>query len=194
MSEVLLQMIVEKLDALGAALSNPVTTGTDTVMQETLVKEVKSFQTEMKKFEENLKANDDNISRLISSLENHIFQSQQSARTSVEHRHHLHKGIWVAVGLFIVAMFFLCEWVDTYQSKKVSEANDIKYRSLKFTGNKSYIKYLYDVDSIYNVKGEAIKEKVIQDEERLAEQVKMLQLAGEKEKEAKELQKKAKKN
>lgn len=191
MSEILLQMIAEKLDALGAALSKPVTTGTDPAIQETLVKEIKSFQTEMKKFEENLKVTNGNISRLTSSLNEHTFQLQQPLRNNVEHRHHLHKGIWVAVGLFIAATFFLWEWVDTYQSKKVSEANDIKYRSLKTTGNKSFIKYLYDIDSIYNIKGEAIKEKTIQDEERLAEQVKMLQLAGEKESEAKELKKKA---
>lgn len=65
---------------------------------------------------------------------------------------------------------------------------------MKLSGNKSYIKYLYDIDSIYNIKGEAIKEKTIQEEKRLAEQVKMLELAGEKENEAKELKKKAKKN
>lgn len=41
------------------------------------------------------------------------------------------------------------------------------------------------------LKGEAIKEKTIQEEKRLAEQVKMLQLAGEKENEDKELKKKA---
>lgn len=191
MSEVLLQMIVEKLDALGAALSKPVTTGADTAIQENLIKEVKSFQTEMKKFEENLKVNNANLSKLTSSLDNHIFQLQQPLRNNVEHKHHLHKGIWIAVGLFIAATFFLWEWLDTYQSKKVSEANDINYRSLKLTGNKSYIKYLYDIDSIYKIKGEAIKEKTIQDEERLAEQVKMLQLAGEKENEAKKLKKKA---
>lgn len=122
------------------------------------------------------------------------FQSQQPLRNNVDHRHHLHKGVWVAVGLFIAATFFLWEWVDTYQSKKVSEANDIKYRSLKISGDKSLIRYLYQIDSVYNIKGEAIKEKTIQDEERLAEQVKMLELAGEKENEAKELKKKSKKN
>lgn len=192
MSEVLLQMIAEKLDALGAALSQPVK-DTDTAIQETLLKEVKLFQNEIKKFEENLKANNANLARLTSSLDNYAFQSQQPLKNNVEHRYHLHKGIWIAVGLFIAAIFFLWEWVDTYQSKKVSEANDIKYRSLKMTGSKSQIKYLYDIDSIYNLKGEAIKEKTIQDEERLAEQVKMLQLAGEKENEAKELKKKASK-
>lgn len=120
MSEVLLQMIAEKLDALGAALSKPVTTGADTAIQETLVKEVKLFQTEMKKFEENLKANNANLARLTSSLDNHTFQLKQPLRNNVEHQHHLHKGIWVTVGLFIAATFFLWEWVNTYQSKKVS--------------------------------------------------------------------------
>ena len=48
-SEVLLQMIVEKLDALGAALSKPVTKDTDPVIQEVLVKEVKLFQSENEK-------------------------------------------------------------------------------------------------------------------------------------------------
>ena len=148
----------------------------------------------MKNFEESLKPNNANLSKLTSSLDNHIFQTQQPIRNHVEHKHHLHKGIWVAVGWFIAATFFLWEWVDTYQSKKASEANDIKYGSLKLTGNKSYIKYLYEIDSIYEIKGEAIKEKTIQDEERLAEQVKMLQLAGEKESEAKVSKRKAKEN
>ncbi|MEJ7678711.1 MAG: hypothetical protein WKG06_12810 [Segetibacter sp.] len=145
----------------------------------------------MKKFDENLKHANTNLARLTSSLDNYTFQSQQPLRNNVEHKHHLHKGIWVAVGLFIAATFFLWEWIDTYQSKKVSEANDIKYRSLKLSGDKSQIKYLYDIDSIYKIKGEAIKEKTIQDEERLAEQVKILELAGEKENKAKELKRKA---
>ena len=57
--------------------------------------------------------------------------------------------------------------------------------------DKSQIKYLYDINSVSKIKGEVIKEKALQEEERLAEQMKMLQLAGEKESEAKELKKKA---
>ena len=148
----------------------------------------------MKKFEENLQANNANLARLTSGLDTHTFQSQQPLKNNIEHKHHLHKGIWLAVGLFIAATLFLWEWVHTYQSKKVLEANDMKYRSLKISGDKSYIKFLYDIDSIYSIKGEAIKEKTIQDEKHLAEQVKMLQLAGEKENEAKELKKKRVRN
>lgn len=104
MGEILLQMIAEKLDALGAALSKPATTGADPAVPETLVKEVKSFQTEMKKFEENLKANNANLSKLTSSLDNHTFRSQL-LRNNVEHRHHLHKGLWVAVLLLNISGF-----------------------------------------------------------------------------------------
>ncbi len=190
MSEVLLQMIAEKLDALGAALSKPVNTGTDTAIQETLVKDVKSFQTEMKKFDENLKVTNANLSKLTSSLDNHTFQSQP-LRNNVEHRHHLHKGIWVGVILFNISIFLALAWNSSLQTQKQYEANDIKYRSLKVTGNKSLIRVLFNTDSLYNIQGEALRKMTIKEEQRLAEQAEILRLAGEKESEAKELKRKA---
>ncbi len=75
------------------------------------------------------------------------------------------------------------------QTQKQYEANDMKYRSLKVTGNKSLIQLLYHTDSLYNVKAEAIRKMTVQEELRLAEQAEMLLLAGEKE--AKQLKRKA---
>ena len=66
----------------------------------------------------------------------------------------------------------------------------MKYRSLKVTGNKSLIQLLYHTDSLYNVKAEAIRKMTVQEEQRSAEQAGMLQLPGEKEKEATQLKRK----
>jgi hypothetical protein len=76
-------------------------------------------------------------------------------------------------------------------AKKQYEANDMKYRLLKVTGDKGLIKLIYHTDSLYSVNAEAIRNRTIQEEQRLAEQVEMLRLAGEKEKEVKELKRKA---
>ena len=82
--------------------------------------------------------------------------------------------------------------VNTRNSRQVYEANDIKYRQLKVTADTSLLKLLYKTDSLYFIDAEALKKNTIQEEERIAERARLFQLASKKEREAKELKKKAK--
>jgi len=79
------------------------------------------------------------------------------------------------------------------REEKQFEVNDIKYRSLKVTGDKALIEVLYHTDSLYNISAEHMKESVVQEEEYLIERTKLLQLAGEKERKAEDLRKRAEK-
>jgi hypothetical protein len=79
------------------------------------------------------------------------------------------------------------------REEKQFEVNDIKYRSLKVTGDKALIKVLYHTDSLCNISAEHMKESVVQEEEYLIERTKLLQLTGEKEREAEDLRKRAEK-
>jgi hypothetical protein len=99
----------------------------------------------------------------------------------------LHKGIWIAVILFFVSIFFLLKWITAINDKKRFEANDIKYRALKVSDDKELTKLLYQTDSFYNVNAEWMRKYVTQEEDRLMEQTKMLEFAGEKKKSAKDL-------
>jgi hypothetical protein len=82
--------------------------------------------------------------------------------------------------------------MSTYNSKKQFEANDIKYRALKITAGKNLVRIFYYMDSSYNLNADSVRLTTIQQEDRLAQQTKVLRLAGEKEREAEELKVKAK--
>lgn len=182
MSEVLLQTIVEKLEALSAAFLKLDKTGTDQAMLEVLSKDIKLFQSEIRTFRENFKLIDDKISELIKTVNKHAFQLEKPIKNCVEHRHHLHKGIFITALFLNICIFLAIAWNNALQTQKQYEANDIKYRSLKATGDKGLIKLLYHTDSLYDVNAEAIRKRTIQEEQHLAEQVEMLQLAGKKKK------------
>ena len=115
-----------------------------------------------------------------------ILQNQK-----IEHKHHLHKGIWVAVGLFVSCFLLAWGWLSSHQSIEVFKANDIKYRYLKVNGNKNTLKLCQYIDSIYLKNGVDFCHNVEQEEQRLFEQVELLRLAGEREKEAKTLREQA---
>src|SRR4051812_38071227 len=99
MSEVLLQAIVEKLDALSVIISKFADLSRLLSIHEALAKELALFPSEIKKLGERLTIVNNNLNKLISIAENQTFQSNQALTTNVEHRHYLHKGIWISVVL-----------------------------------------------------------------------------------------------
>ena len=72
----------------------------------------------------------------------------------------------------MLRQFFLSEWVSSIIDKKQFEANDIKYRALKISGDKDLTKLLHQTDSFYNVHGEWMRKYVTQEEDRLVEKQK----------------------
>jgi hypothetical protein len=192
MSELLLQTIVEKLGMLESLLKQ-VVAGKDATNQSEWIVQLQAFRTDIKKMMEQFLLNQEKMNELELKMEALEIRLRQPLKNQIEHKHHLHKGIWLAIVLSIVSIFFFYQWMSTNDDTKQFEANDIKYRALKVTGDRALLKLLYHTDSLYNVDAKHMRQWVVQEEDHFAHKVKMLSLAGEKEKETKDLKGRAEK-
>jgi hypothetical protein len=109
----------------------------------------------------------------------------------VEHRHHLHKGIWIAIGFFVICFLVSWGWLNCSREKEVFAADAIKYRFLKISNHIGIVKYCDQTDSLYQHDPNGFIRKVEEEEQWLVEQAQKLRLAGEKEKEARTLKEQA---
>jgi hypothetical protein len=184
MSEILLQTIVEKLQTMEFLLKQDKGDKDEEVVKR-ILDEIKKTSTSS--------INIDKIDELKLSIDKCCKNLERPSTNQTTYRHYLHKGIWVAVILFFISTFFLCEWINVINDKKQFEANDIKYRALKVSGNKELFKILCQTDSFYNVNANWMHQYVAQEEDHLLEQSKMLELAGEKKKNVKNLRNRAEK-
>jgi hypothetical protein len=180
MSEILLQTIVEKLEAMELLLKQDKRNKDEEVSKMILDEINKVFTSSI---------SIDKIDELKLSVDKCCKILEHPATNQITYKHHLHKGIWIAVILFFVATFFLSEWVSSINDKKRFEANDAKYRALKISGDKELTKLLYQTDSFYNANAAWMRKYVLQEEDRLIEQTKISQLASEKKKSEKDLRK-----
>lgn len=181
MSEVVLQTIVEKLIAIEIALlkdTNPVKEETIQV----LLKEIKLFKSEMAKLPLEFEKSSEKPTKLLQGITTLNCKLDHPVTEQIKHSHHLHKGIWMAVGLFIFCCLFLYGWIDCYNEKKVFEANDIKYRYLKVNGNGSLLKAIYSTDSLFYLNKVFFIKKVVEKEWDLAKQYELFRIANEKKK------------
>jgi hypothetical protein len=182
MNEVLLQTIVEKLEALEIALLKQSQPAKEGEPSNELVTEVKFVQTELVKFNSEVRTNTDcltNLSNQINTLRLNFAHPEQN---HVKHIHHFHKHIWISLSLFIVSLLFAYGWMNCNSEKKQFEANDIKYRFWKANGNTSLLKVVYQTDSLYNLNKDVFTNGVLRAEHEIAEQEKKHRLAGEKKK------------
>ena len=183
MNEVLLQTIIEKLEALEIALliqSQPAKD--EESSSKALAAVVKSVQSELMKLNSECKTNTDcvhNLSKEINTLRSNYINPEEN---QVKHIHHFHKNIWISVSLFVVSLLFAYGWINCHNEKKQFEANDIQYRFWKANGNTSLLKIIYHTDSLYNLDKDDFRNEVLRAEHQIAEQEKMHRVAGEKEK------------
>ena len=154
--------------------------------------QLQALHTDVKKIIEQFLLIQEKMNELELKMEALEIRLGQPLKNQIDHKNHLHKGIWIAIVLSIVSTFFFYQWMNTNDDKKQFEANDIKYRALKVTGDRALIKLLYHTDSLYNLDAEHMRHWVVQEEERLIEQTKNLKLAGEKKKEAEHLRERGK--
>ncbi len=131
MNQVLLETIVEKLEGLEISLLKENKTGNDEAMQKDLLKEIKTFQSEIARFSPQFKVSNEKIDNLSKNIEALNFKLEKGVSEEINHRHHLHKGIWISIGLFLTSLMLLYGWINCYSAKKAFQANDIKYRYLK---------------------------------------------------------------
>jgi|SRR5665647_805252 len=142
MNEVLLQTIVEKLEALEIALLKQPNASKDGEASNELAMAVQSFQSEFMKFTTEFRTNNDcvnNLSKEINTLRLNFFSPKQN---QVKHIHHFHKLVWITVSLFLISLLLAYGWMNCHREKKVFEANDIKSELLTSSPKKSFFRKL----------------------------------------------------
>jgi hypothetical protein len=191
MSDLLLQTIVEKLDAFEIALLKRDDNGIKNEVRQLIANETKPFQFEIKQCATNLENLNATLNVLVGK-QDEISTIVGARRDHIVHQHHLHKGLWISLALFFLVIVLILTSTNLRSSLAIYEANDIKYRLLKVKADTALLKMLYKTDSLYVVDADAFRDHTLQEEERLAERARLFRLAGEKEKEAKQLFRKAK--
>ncbi|RNI38951.1 hypothetical protein EFY79_04640 [Hanamia caeni] len=181
MNELLLQTIIEKLEALEIALLKKNDTPKEDVEQKNLVHQIKSFQSEFEGFKSQLTDNNGNINKLAQN----ISARDDAKQNKVMHIHHFHNRVWLTVSMYLVSLFLAYGWLNCHNEKKAFEANHFKHRYWKANGNKILLKITYETDSLYQVDKDKFEKEVLNREKKIAEREKMLRLADERKKKLK---------
>ena len=171
MSEILLQAIVEKLEALEIALLKQGSAG----KIEELETAVRSIQSAFIKLNSAFNVNNEKIDGIAEDI-----RALRRLHNKVKHTHHFHKQVWVSVSLFIICLLLAYGWINCSNEKKAFEANNMKYRYWKANGNASLLKIIYYTDSLYNLDEYHFTNEVLRAERKLEEQNKVQRLAPEK--------------
>lgn len=179
MNEILLQSIVEKLEAIELLLKAESGGKTEPETDKQITEQLNVLSKEFKLMPIRFTEITAQIRSLAISIDHNTKQEAQPALTRVEHKHHLHKGIWLSVGLSVISILLLWGWLNTYKFAESLSVNDIKYRYLKIAGNKFVQKICFQTDSLYEIDKEGFKIKVEQAEENLLNHGELIHTADE---------------
>ena len=179
MSEILLQAIVEKLEALEIALLRQDSERKDEELKTT----VKSVQSELIKFGSIFTTNNEKINNLSERINALRVKPGNPIQNQVKHVHHFHKQVWLSVSLFLISLSLAYGWINCSYEKKSFEANDLEYRFWKANGNTNLLKIVFFTDSLYNLDKDHFTQQVVGAERQIYEQEKVHRLADEKKKE-----------
>lgn len=180
MSNIVTEIIVEKLDQVILLLQVQKTVKDGDENWSLLSRQLESIrlgitdqQLEAKKGTKNLNT----ILGAIASLESQI--KTLPSKATVEHKHHLHKGIWMAAGLLVITILLSWQWLVQIGEKEQFRENDIKYRYLKAHGDRKVIQLCHRTDSIYVARKDDFEEKVVSEEKRQRNWADSMRLAVE---------------
>jgi len=181
MSNIVTEMIVEKLDQVILLLQvqKPATTGEEnwsllSRQLESLRKGIADQQLEAKKAANK----QDTILTAIAGLESKINAFPDKA--TVEHKHHLHKGIWISAGLLVITILLSWQWLMQIGEKEQFRENDIKYRYLKSYGDREVRQLCHRTDSLYEARKDDFEERVLSVEKKLLYMADSLRNLGKK--------------
>ena len=115
---------------------------------------------------------------------------EQPTERKVLHHHHVSKGIWAAIAIFLILCLAASGWYMTADKLSMYTASDTKYRYLKLdTASRSLQKYLDQVDSLYKSNSN-LRQTVLETEELSRKHMEMLQKANQMEHDANDLKRK----
>lgn len=148
-----------------------------------------TVQTALQALPEQINTLMEEIRQLRDSLERCRQQLKQPIRQVV--KHHVSKIWMVAAGLFLGSVTLLYFLFDTSHKLDLYKAGDIKYRHLKTINRSDLQRLLFYTDSLYRMRPDSFVQAVEIKEEQEKLQIELLQQAVQKEKEAKQLRKRA---
>jgi hypothetical protein len=190
MNDIFIQSIVEKLEALEIALLKRDDNSALSEVKQPILNHIKSCQSAIESCSRDLRTLNARIEALslkVTTLPKSLDEKRQDHTI---HHHHIHKGLWISIGLFLILTIVIAGLIITWNNLKAYEANDIKYRRLKVNADTALFRMLYRTDSLFTIDPEEFRKHTIEEENRIAERARLFRLAGEKEREAKELRKK----
>ncbi len=127
MNEVLLQTIIEKLEALEIALLKQSHPAKDCESSNALETLMKSLQSELIKLSLERRTNTDCITELSNQIKSFRLNYSGPEQSLIKHIHHFHRHIWISVSLFIISLLLDYGWMNCHSEKKQFGANDIHY-------------------------------------------------------------------
>ncbi|MCA6439136.1 MAG: hypothetical protein IM584_05075 [Chitinophagaceae bacterium] len=180
MSNIVTEMIVEKLDQVILLLQvqKPATPGEENwVILNRQIDSIRQGMADQQLQGQKGARKQDTILTVITGLESQI--KALPGRATVEHKHHLHKGIWIAAGLLMITILLSWQWLVQIGEKEQFRENDIKYRYLKAYGDREVRQLCHRTDSIYVARKDDFEDKVLSEEKRMRDWVDSMRLAGE---------------
>lgn len=133
------------------------------------------------------------IAELSALLRNHKEQMSDPPKQKIVHIHTTHKLAWAVGILFFIVIMLLMFLAKQSNKLEQNTMHDFTWRFIKLKTHKQGLKYLQQVEELYVANPEKLQQEVEQEELRLHQQFELKRLAEEKEKEAQELRKAAKK-
>lgn len=199
MEETFKESVIEKIGQIEkqvlALSNNAVQEGEIEEQQKSLLTILKELKSSLSQLNNNARAILDasgRMSDLSRKLDRCTHALENPAEKKEHHIHHFRWPLGAAAGVFLLLVLAVAGLYVNHQKLQQYIANDTKYRSLKMIGNKDLEVLLHSEDSTYLADPDMRKQVLEQEAER-KRWLKLLQEAGEKEKQADELKAKAKK-
>jgi hypothetical protein len=101
MSEIILQTIVEKLERLESLIKRQDAVRDDAAEQ-SLLSKIEGVERALKVYTYTVKSNNETLRQLSSKLDVLTDPINTPIKSKITHTHHLHKGVWVSVVLFVL--------------------------------------------------------------------------------------------
>lgn len=132
----------------------------------------------------------DRLQKLSEISERNSQQQKTAMETKVMHHHHISKGIWAAIILFILLSLESAEWLNAVNKQDKYLENDTKYRFMRLdTTARTLQIYLDSTDARYK-SDPNMRIMVIELEDRYQKNIERLEKAKQLKQEAEELENK----
>jgi hypothetical protein len=195
MSDLLLQTIIEKLEQLGKDLISHAAVSAQTpegLKQLSKVrKEYELIKKELAYTRQAITFPADEIKQLSHRLNVCSGLLSKPVQQQVTHHHRITQSLAIGACMLMVIVLLSVLLYNTKALLSDYQTNDIKYRCLKLEPDIGLKRLLYQIDSLCRIDERKMKKEVIQQEHDLQEKLELLQMANEREGEAKLLREKA---